>query len=182
MEILAQYFIDTHDSKMLDMISKLLFKICDDYCPFKASGVATIQTIFKDCEDRYKQFLNEDVVAEAFLEKVLLQLQNLFKYHNIPMTFDIKNVENRFGSVTKLNENVLSYNLLCGFYCHVQMFRNAVQEILLDTEGPEQNFEQLKLKCSEFSEVYFNYIRVDKSKVIAQTVRSHLITFAYIIR
>ncbi|GJQ71607.1 hypothetical protein Trydic_g11308 [Trypoxylus dichotomus] len=173
LKIFARHFLDSNICDTLDLISKLFSKVCDDYSLLKESGLSIYEYIFKQCEEAFSGLFTKDKnlwdknnINE--LENILLKLQSIFKYHNVPMTWAMDDVRNLFPEITKSNETILRYNLLCGLAYEKRSFQNTLKQLQPTEDDFELELRRLRLHCDEFLGVCYEYL-ADNSSVLLET-------------
>lgn len=99
-----------------------------------------------------------------------MKLQHLFKYHKSSIQWKVSTIENLFLEITKKNEKLLSYNLICGLYYEKETFQTTLGQILLDKNNKQKNLKNLNKKMDEILDVWFNYLHADNRQLIRITV------------
>ncbi|KRT81439.1 hypothetical protein AMK59_5749 [Oryctes borbonicus] len=123
--------------------------------------------MFNSFFSKDKNLQNRENIRQ--LESILLKLQNIFKYHITPIAWATENVENLFPKITKSNENVLRYNLLCSLAYEKRSFANTLQQMQPAADNFELKLKQLKQECNEFLDICYKYLEADTSSILMET-------------
>ncbi|KAI4461171.1 reverse transcriptase (rna-dependent dna polymerase) [Holotrichia oblita] len=115
---------------------------------------------------RTNSWSKEDIIQ---FENILLKLKSLLKCFNVPIAWALDDVENLFSRVTKFNETILSYNLLCGLAHEKWSLQNSLQEIRSADGDVLLKLEFLRRRCDDFLDVCYKYLKTDNSNILMET-------------
>ncbi|KAK9728547.1 hypothetical protein QE152_g17947 [Popillia japonica] len=196
LKIFAQHFFDSNIPDVLDLISTLFYKIIANGSlklegsgilgkitlfykiiangSLKLEGSGILGKIFKQCEDDYNAFISnyeeswskDDIIQ---FENILLKIKSLLKCFNVPITWALDDVEHLFSKVTKFNETLLSFNLLCGLAHEKWSLQSSLEGIHLANDDVLLKLELLRRRCDDFLDVCYKYLKIDTSNILMET-------------